>query len=311
MKVKELIDFMADLTLKTGYPVPVPKDFAYKWATNLNFNKKGKIVLYTGALYQLIPYIESLSVYLKAMELSDEGAYLALRFARNIPIKLINTIIVPEPSLIEWSNKVLLNIANLLLKSKIEFSYLYDKDIYSGVLLYDMGDEEKFEIHARKVFNILKESGAEEIITVDPHTTFILKNIYPKYIKEFNFDVKSYLELINIENGMKNEETITIHDSCIYARGLSIIDKPRSLLLNKGYNINEAMRSKKLTFCCGGPVESIFPSLSNAIAKNRVKELSSLSNKIVTMCPICYINLKKVSKDYNSTIYDISELLSR
>lgn len=303
---------MSDLTLKTGYPVPVPKDFAYKWATNLNFSRKGKKILYTGALYQLIPYIEALSIYLKAMESSDEGAYLALRFTRNIPGSLINSIIKPEPSLIEWSNRVLLNIANLLLKSKIEFSYLYDKDVYSGVLLYDMGAEEKFEIHAKNVFNILKESGAEEIITVDPHTTFILKNIYPKYIKEFNFDVKSYLELINNEGEIKKDgETITIHDSCIYARGLSIIERPRSLLSNKGFIIKEANRNKKLTSCCGGPVEAIFPSLSNAIARNRVKELSSVSNEIVTMCPICYINLKKVSKDYNSTIYDISELLLR
>ncbi|WP_292319666.1 (Fe-S)-binding protein [Caldisphaera sp.] len=310
MRIRELIDFMGDLTIKTGYPVPVPDGFSYKWALKYNFNREGKVVLYTGALYQLIPYIESLSLYLMAMEKSDEGGYIALKFARSIPRDIINKLAQPDKKLISWSYNVLTSIANLLLKSKITFSYLYENDIYSGVLLYDMGDEEKFKIHINKVFKLLKQSNAEKIITVDPHTTYILKNVYPKYIDGFDLEVNSYLELIEINDESKlNKDPVVIHDSCIYARGLSLIDVPRKLLSKKGYEIKEPRRNKSITYCCGGPIEAIFPSLSKAIAKNRMEELSTVSNKVITMCPICYINLSKVSNNYNTEVHDISEML--
>jgi len=310
LRVRELIDFMGELTLKTGYPVPVPEDFSYKWALKFNFSRKGKVILYTGALYQLIPYIESLSLYLMAMEKSDEGGYIALKLARNIPREIINKIVQPDKKLISWSYNVLTSISNLLMKSGIDFAYLYENDIYSGVLLYDMGDENRFKLHANKVFKLIKQSNAEKIITVDPHTTNILKNVYPKYIDGFDIEVNSYLELIDVNGENKvNGYPVVIHDSCIYARGLSLIDPPRNLLSKKGYDIKEARRSKKITYCCGGPIESIFPSLSHEIAKNRVEELSNISSNIVTMCPICYINLNKIASNYKAKVYDISEML--
>ncbi|MDP8002857.1 MAG: heterodisulfide reductase-related iron-sulfur binding cluster [Caldisphaera sp.] len=314
MKIKELMRFMADLTLRTGYPVPVPYDFSYRWAKDYNFNKKGETVLYTGALYQLVPYIRSLSFYLKAIEKSDEGGYMALSIAKNLVKTDFIFKILPKPDekLINWSSNVLKSIASILMKNKISFSYLYENDIYSGALLYDMGIQNEFIEHARKVYSIIKESNARKVVTVDPHTTNLLKNIYPRYIDNFSLDVVSYLELIDdssIENKNYNKGVITVHDSCIYARNLSIVEKPRRLLEKAGYQINEVRRNKKFTFCCGGPIESIAPSLSDAIARDRVIELVEKSRKIVTMCPICYINLYNQASDNNAEVIDISNLL--
>jgi len=139
VKVKEIMRFMADMTLRTDFPVPVPQGFSYKWAEGYRFNRKGEVMLYTGALYQLVPYIESLSAFLKSIERSDVGAFLALRTASHLPPKLLMDFL-PEPDkkLVEFSNKTLRSIAGLLIKNGVEFSYLYEDDIYSGVLLYDM-----------------------------------------------------------------------------------------------------------------------------------------------------------------------------
>ena len=71
-------------------------------------------------------------------------------------------------------------------------------DYYSGILLYDLGDNEGFIEHAKFVANKLKKNGIKKIVTVDPHTTYALKVLYPKYTG-MEFEVKTYFELIDFE----------------------------------------------------------------------------------------------------------------
>ncbi|MCE4623713.1 MAG: (Fe-S)-binding protein [Caldisphaeraceae archaeon] len=311
MKVKEIMRFMADMTLRTGFPVPVPQGFSYKWAEGYGFNRKGEVMLYTGALYQLVPYIESLSAFLKSIERSDIGAFLALRTASHLPAGLlVNFLPGPDKKLVDFSNKTLRSIAGLLIKNGIEFSYLYEDDIYSGVLLYDMGLVEEFGEHAKKVYSRLKGRGVKKVITVDPHTYSILAKTYPKFIDGFSLEVVSYMELIKKVTKKAAINSLTIHDSCIYARELNIIDAPRKLLEGAGYSIVEPRRNREYTFCCGGPVEMLSPSLASAIADDRMKELSEKSKNIVTMCPICFINFYRIKHRYKGVeIYDISSLI--
>lgn len=138
---------------------------------------------------------------------------------------------------------------------------------------------------------------------MDPHTTYALKELYPKYTG-VEFDVLSYIEVISTSK-VKNT-CVTLHDPCYYARYLDIYDQPRDLLKSAGVEYMDVRNSKKMTGCCGAPVESLSPKLSKEIAKLRYCELKKTECEIVTLCPLCLSNLKSFGN-----IVDIAEVLGR
>ena len=102
-----------------------------------------------------------------------------------------------------------------------------------------------------------------------------------------------------------------IHDSCVYSRYEGIIQQPRDLLMNAGYRLKEPRNSKKLTHCCGGPIESIFPGTAHTVGKERLEQLKSNNIRhAVTVCPICLATLQKVSNG-EIEIDDISTFLAK
>ncbi len=102
---------------------------------------------------------------------------------------------------------------------------------------------------------------------------------------------------------------LVIHDSCIYARYEGIIDEPRLLLQNAGVKIHEPELSGRLTHCCGGPLESLFPAKAHEIGMKRAAQLAECGNQVVTMCPICMANIKRAS-DSSLEIKDLAEHLA-
>ena len=208
-------------------------------------------------------------------------------------------------------NGLLRNIAHLLRTAGVEFGYLYEQDLYSGALLFDEGVDDVFAEQAHRVYRTFKDNGVKRAITVDPHTTNMLRTVYPQIIHGFDLEVKSYLELLaesDLTFMKQLEIDVVIHDSCIYARYEDVIDEPRHLLKNAGARIHEPELSGRLTHCCGGPLESLFPGKAHAIAAKRVEQLASCGTQVATMCPICLANLKRAAGT-TLEIKDISEYL--
>jgi Fe-S oxidoreductase len=220
----------------------------------------------------------------------------------------------PSKADVKLYKQIVHNIAKLLKKAGVEFGYLYKKELYAGTLAYDLGVDDAFSIQAKRVYNLLKENGVSTVITVDPHTTNIMRSVYPTIIDGYDIEVKSYLEVLAASDDFQPlhsiEKEITVHDSCVYARHEGVIDEPRQLLKRAGYTIKEPKDNKALTHCCGGPIESIFPKMSHVIGNNRVQQLKDVTNggTVATMCPICMASLKKASGD-GLEIEDISSLL--
>jgi len=313
LPVGYVIKMIANNDKKYGMPVPIPKKNIYKWAEGLGLPKGGNTVLLTGLLYQLTPYINA---SVKNLESMEEGKYPSsiskLVLKRTGIVAAISKLVLrPPKEELEEQYEVLREIAMLLKKAGIQFGYLYEDDMYSGALLYDMGLDDDFKEHAAMVYNKLKSLGVKTLITIDPHTTYVMKEAYKEIIPAYDLVVKNYLEIlaessINVIKILK--EDATLHDSCYYARYLNIIDEPRKLLEKGGVNILEPERNKELTFCCGGPIESITPGLSKHIAQSRMNELSTANKNIILMCPLCYANLSRV-KPNDATIKDISRYL--
>jgi Fe-S oxidoreductase len=194
-------------------------------------------------------------------------------------------------------------VVKILQASGVSFGYKPELDEYSGVLLYDLGDQESFVEHAVYVANKLKKAGIRKLITVDPHTTYAVKVLYPKYTG-ISFEVQTYFELASLK-GADSSTEVTLHDPCFYGRYLELADVPLNLLSGLGINCKPLNTSGSFTTCCGGPAESLSPKLAEEVGQRRVTELQANGGKIVAMCPICIANLQKAGAE----VEDLSSLL--
>ena len=69
--------------------------------------------------------------------------------------------------------------------------------------------------------------------------------------------------------------------------------RPGSSWRPRGSKSASRKSSGLLTWCCGGPVEALFPAKAAAVAASRVAQLREVAPDCVTMCPICLVNLRK------------------
>ncbi len=262
---------------------------------NRNIKNIKDTMLFTGLLYQLTPYIDRLVDYLYKLE----NTFLE-KVTMFIPSSYLR-FLRPHKE-VEYFNGIVRKIATLT-KHAVDFQYNPDLDFYSGILLYDMGDDEGFAKHASFVARKLREKGIRKLITIDPHTTYALKELYPEYANT-EFEVRSYIEVLDFDEKKENTLTLTLHDPCYYGRYLEISNEPRRVLESLGIECKDIRNSRKFTSCCGGPVESISPRLTKEVAESRYAELSKTGCEIAVMCPICLGNLRRVGE-----VRDVSEII--
>jgi hypothetical protein len=167
-------------------------------------------------MYQAIPYIEATTRHLERFEGTRWADYLRFgRFSRYLPGSLLgrgfSCLISPAEK--KKLNDILVSICRLLTKSGVNFFYHPDMDFYSGILLYDLGDQDGLVEHPRFVAKTLRLHGVQKVITVDPHTTYALKELYPKYTRG-TFEVTPYFTRLRIseprhKNGQPPVRVIT------------------------------------------------------------------------------------------------------
>jgi len=313
LPTKHVLGILVDNLLKRKSVLKLSSRTTTIWAQGLNIPRGGKTVLYTGHMYQLIPAISALASKMAFFENSWITKFFGLGRFVNKFINLAWFMAQTDSHETKQYNDILRNIARLLQAAKIDFGYLYEEEMYSGALVHDEGVDDAFKQHAQRVFEVFKRNGVKTVITVDPHTTNMLRSVYPKYVDGYELEVKSYLEVlteINAVAPLALDLNITIHDSCVYARYEDVVNEPRQLLRNAGATIIEPEYAGKLTHCCGGPIESFFPGKAQAIAKKRIEQLTATGGNIVAMCPICLVNLKHAARNMNIDIKDISEYLT-
>jgi len=313
LPTKHVLGILVDNLLKRKSVLKLSSHTTTRWARGLNIPRGGEVVIYTGHMYQLIPAISALAAKMAFFENSWITKFFGLGRFFNKFVNLAWFMARTDPQETKQYNRILRNIASLLQTAKIDFGYLYEDEMYSGALVHDEGVDDAFKQHAQRVYEVFKRNGVKTVITVDPHTTNMLRCVYPKYIEGYKLEVKSYLEVlteINIEVPKTLDLNMTIHDSCVYARYEDIVNEPRQLLRKAGATIIEPEYAGKLTHCCGGPIESFFPSKARAIASKRIEQLAAAGGNIVAMCPICLVNLKHAAKNKNIEIKDISEYLA-
>ncbi len=307
-----IVNYIKDNVLKTGNPLGISAKDLTSWSKGLNIPRKGEIVLYTGCEYQLLPYIVGFIGKLEKIW----GIVLTGPKLKRITLSIADLLIRASARDRDYYNNLLALYANLLRKIGVDFSYLYEDELYAGGLLYEFGLEEEFSQHANRVAEVLRKNSVRKIITISPHTLELFRLVYPKYVDNFDIEALHFLELIKdkIDGlSLKLERSInaTLHDPCHLARTLDMVNEPREILESiKGFKLIEPEpNTKKLTKCCGAPIETIFPHLSRKIAENRLKELKRTgASCIITLCPFCLASFRRAGSELE--IKDFVELLT-
>ena len=311
LPTRDVIGILTDNLRLRGSVLPIPARRATRWARELDLARGGETVLYTGMMYQLIPYIERL-VRLE-QRLGDSPLARFSGVARRVNRFVNGAALIARPSAGERAeyDRVPTNVAKLLQQAGVEFGYLYEDDLYSGALAHDLGADAVVATHAQRVARSFREHGVKEVITIDPHTTTMLRTVYPTLVDDYDVRVRSYLEVLAeraVPAQTQLSGTVVLHDSCVYARYENVVSEPRDLLATTGLTVVEPTHAGKLTWCCGGPAEALYPDKAAAVASRRVEQLGAAAHDCVTMCPICLVNLRK-SAGETVRFRDISEYL--
>jgi Fe-S oxidoreductase len=308
----DVIGILADNLRLRGSVLPISARSATRWTRGLDLPRGGETVLYTGQMYQLIPYIERLVGAERRLGDSPLARLTGLGRGVNRIVNVSAFLARPSRREREEFDRVPRTVAGLLRDAGVEFGCLYEDDLYSGALAHDLGLDELVAAHARRVHEIFLAHGVCTVITIDPHTTNMLRSVYPTLLDDWKVEVRSYLEVL----AERTDDAVApvtreavLHDSCVFARYEGVVGEPRALLAGAGVAVVEPESSGRLTWCCGGPVEALYPEKAAAQAQRRVEQLRAAGGECVTMCPLCFVNLSKAA---NGTlrIRDISEYLA-
>uniref|UniRef100_A0A7C3UBS2 (Fe-S)-binding protein n=1 Tax=Geoglobus ahangari TaxID=113653 RepID=A0A7C3UBS2_9EURY len=292
---KYIVSLLINNIEKTRNPLGIPNSSINNWWKNLDIKRDGDWLLFTGLLYQITPYIDFIVNIFEKIE--DSKFQHLIPLTKPLPKSPLKLLV--NRNLKDTFDKVLRDIYTILNNFE-DVYYLPELDFYSGILLHDFGKDEAFEKHTNFVTEKLESAGVHKIVTVDPHTTFALRVLYPK-----KFKIKTYFETLAGKVQENYRDKVKIHDPCYYGRFLEISDVYRNILDDLGVKYEEVRNSKKLTSCCGGIMEALSPKISKEISKLRLEELGD--GKIITLCPICFENLRKAG----GNVEDFVEIIKK
>jgi Fe-S oxidoreductase len=320
------INYIADNIVTKHNILGAPKEAGAKWAKNLGLSRKADTIFFAGCGYQYESNLEAMMSIIRKLDKSKLGAELPMGLAglqkkvgvdftgvyRKFAVKENDTDAIPLIAAV----KVLRNYG-------VDIGYLAEEEPCCGGLLHYAGLEDKFNTHVNQTYARLKSAEVKRIISIVPSCTYTIRNLMPRYIDNFDIEVKHFLEVV-VENLHKSElrypEEIKVvyHDPCQLSRYLGFIDEPRQILRAiKGIELVDiTWAGGEWSTCCGGGggFEAVFPELSHILAVNRARELVETgAQMIVTHCPGCSMQLKEGLRELQKgdiRVLDIAEILA-
>jgi len=137
---------------------------------------------------------------------------------------------------------------------------------------------------------------------------------------DYDIKVRHYSEVISEkiasgefsfpDNGVKEKEVVTWHDSCHAGRVSSIYEPPRELIRsNPNSDFVEMESNRDSAKCCGSVLTLIKePEVAAYIGKDRLEEAIDVgAKKVLAMCPCCQFQLR-VAADKKQLPVEIVDL---
>ncbi len=183
------------------------------------------------------------------------------------------------------------------------------------------GNPEMFKKLAEKNLELIRRSGAKQVVFSCPEGYYTFKHHYPQYFGELGFEVVHFYDYVQkmIEGGAlklsDGAKSYTYHDPCRLGRMAGIYDSPRSIIKSlAGDQFTEMERNRENAVCCGTTGWANCSSCSKQIQAERLKEAKATGAKtLVTACPKCRIHLSCAltsMEDMDLEIKDLTTLIS-
>jgi heterodisulfide reductase subunit D len=182
------------------------------------------------------------------------------------------------------------------------------------------GDEEKFKRLAQINVEVIRASGAKEVVFSCPEGYYTFSHFYPQYFGTLDFKPVHILDFLaeKVKNGAvafaEAAGVFTYHDPCRLGRLAGIYEAPRTLLKAvPGLDLVEMTRSRENGVCCGTTGWMNCSSCSKEIQMARLSEASETgATSLVTACPKCQIHLRcaKSAFDLDIEVTDLFDLLA-
>ena len=320
--IPKVLPIMVDNMRRSNNPLGISREKLSSWAKGLDLPKKGETLLYTGCEYQLLPYIPTLMNQIKRMGPFgyDGGTLVGMAMGlRKLGIDAASAFASLTATDEEYYNSVIRSYAKILEMHGVQFGYLGDEEPYSGALLYEFGLMDEFSEHAKEVAKLFREMRVRKVIVTSPHALEAFRILYPQFVAGFDIETLHFTEAIlnakhTVPMALKDSLDVTFHDPCHLARTLDMSEQPREIMSRvKNLTLKEVpYANKRWTTCCGAPVETLLPTLSESVAARRIEELSSSgAGTALTMCAFCLANLRKAASGRNLRVMDLAELLCR
>jgi len=184
-----------------------------------------------------------------------------------------------------------------------------DKEKFTcGSTIHELGYKKEFRSLVIKNEEILKNYRINKIITSCSQCYYILKKIYPEFLRNFNIEIEHASVIIlralkkkkiNFRESEEKRTLVGYQDPCYLGRYCNIYEEPRQIIEILGGKILEFDDNRNRAICCGagGGVYLNQPFLSKDIARKRVNRLDKKASKLITPCNLCYISLSSATEN--------------
>jgi Fe-S oxidoreductase len=213
--------------------------------------------------------------------------------------------------------------ATVLHRTGADFGILGKAEKDSGHEVRRFGEEMLFQDLRAHNMEMIAASGAEHIVTADPHAFNALRHDYMEippveHISQYLARKlqAGALHLKPLEDGGK---IYTYHDPCYLGRHNAVYEEPRMVLdAIGGLRRVDMPRCLDRSFCCGGGGLMLFyePAEEERMGVLRVKMAAEAgADVIVTACPFCLANVEDAIKvaglEDRMTAIDLVELVAQ
>jgi Fe-S oxidoreductase len=194
--------------------------------------------------------------------------------------------------------------AKILFKAGIDFGILGKAESDSGHEVRRFGEEMLYMDLRDRNTEAIHDSGAERIVTSDPHAFNALRKDYqglPPVEHISQVIVKNVRAgRLRLTAAESNGKVYTYHDPCYLGRHNGQYEDPRQAIdAIPGIKRIEMLKSRDRSFCCGGGGLMLFyePEEEQRMGVLRVEMARQAgANVIVTACPFCLVNIEDAIK---------------
>ncbi len=296
------------------------------WAKGRHFNADQGSIFFSGCGYQYGAQVECLTSLLKKLDKSALGADLPLSLGGLAQGFGLNPALLYTKLFARRREEgVPLKAAVAVLQALgRDVGYLGEAEPCCGALLHFMGHEETFAKNTVRAYEVFKEHGVREIISIVPSCTHALRDLMPRHVPGWDITVRHFSEVVaedlKTRRGHWPEpQKVTFHDPCQLGRFFGVYDAPRTIIgaVDNLELVEPEGTSGEYSTCCGGGAgfETIFPELAEIIGANRARELADTgAGLILTQCPGCIAQLRDGLKTIyreDIEILDLAEVAAR